>query len=233
MIKKNSALKEKKGEEIQRMFSSIAPYYDFLNHFLSFHFDKVWRKNGVKNFSPKKEEIYLDLCCGTGDFGKELKMVEDVKIVGLDFSFEMLKLARKKDKEIFLINGDALLMPFKDETFDGCLVAFGIRNFENLEMGILEVARVLKKGGLFVILEFPHKVKGFFAPIFNFYFKFVLPVIGKIVSKNDYAYTYLPQSTQSFLEDEKLIEIFKKNNLELVRIKKRTFGIVNEIVLKK
>jgi demethylmenaquinone methyltransferase/2-methoxy-6-polyprenyl-1,4-benzoquinol methylase len=225
--------KDKKSNEIRKMFSSIAPSYDFLNHFLSFHFDKMWRKKAAKRFSPKADEIYLDLCCGTGDFSVQLSKRGETKIIGLDFSLEMLKIARGKTDKIYFINGDAMAMPFKDETFDGCIVAFGIRNFENLEKGICEAERVLKKGAPFVILEFPNKVKGVFSPVFKLYFKFILPIIGRIISKNDFAYKYLPESTKFFPSKDELKEIFQKCGFEVVEIKERTFGIVNEIVLQK
>lgn len=225
--------KEKKGDEIRKMFSQIAPSYDFLNHFLSFHFDKIWRKKAVKIFSPKPNEIYLDLCCGTGDFGIELKKRGETKIIGLDFSLEMLKIARKKTDKIDFVNGDALLMPFKNETFDGCIVAFGIRNFENLEKGIKETGRILKKDALFVILEFPNKVKGVISPIFKLYFRLLLPLIGRIFSKSEFAYTYLPESTKYFPSKEDLKEIFKRCGYEVVEMKERTFGIVLEITLRR
>ncbi|MCX7829747.1 MAG: bifunctional demethylmenaquinone methyltransferase/2-methoxy-6-polyprenyl-1,4-benzoquinol methylase UbiE [Acidobacteria bacterium] len=225
--------KEKKGKEIRRMFSNIAPYYDFLNHFLSFNFDKIWRKKAAKIFSPKKDDLYLDLCCGTGDFGIQLAKLSETTIIGVDFSLEMLQIAGKKTKRLWLVNGDALSMPFKNETFDGCLVAFGIRNFENLERGIIEINRVLKEGSMLVILEFPNKVESVFAPIFNLYFRILLPVVGRIFSKSDFAYKYLPQSVKFFPPNDVLIEMFAKYGFKVEKIKKRTFGIVIEITARK
>lgn len=232
-MENRSLAKYKKSGEIKKMFSSIAPSYDFLNHFLSFYFDKIWRKKAVKIFSPKADEIYLDLCCGTGDFGIQLSKRGETKIVGLDFSIEMLKIARKKTDKMCFVNGDAMNIPFKDETFDGCIVAFGIRNYEDLEKGIREAQRVLKKGAIFVILEFPNKVKGVFSPLFKLYFRFILPILGKMISKNHFAYKYLPESTKFFPSRDDLKKIFQKCGFELIEFKERTFRIVNEIVLKK
>jgi len=215
------------------MFSNIAPYYDFLNHTLSFGFDLIWRKKGVKNFFPEESQIFLDLCSGTGDFGIQLSKRGKATIVGVDFSLEMLKIARKKTKELFFINGDGLSMPFKDETFDGCIVGFGIRNFEDIERGICEIARVLKSGGRLVILEFPREVKGLLAPFFYFYFRFILPKIGKWISRDDFAYTYLPLSTKNFPLNEELVNLLNKYGFQEIKIRKRTSGIVIEVFAKK
>lgn len=225
--------REKKSVEVRKMFSHIAPYYDFLNHTLSFGFDLIWRKKSVRNFLPEENQIFLDLCSGTGDFGKELSKRGKAKIIGIDFSLDMLKLARKKTKKIFFVNADGLSMPFKDGTFDGCIVGFGIRNFEDIEKGICEIARVLKSGGKFLILEFPREVKGIFAPFFNLYFRFILPKIGKWISGSDFAYTYLPLSTKFFPSNENLVKLLEKYGFEEVKIKNRTFGTVIEILAKK
>lgn len=232
MKKTENQIYSKDSEKIRSMFSKIAPTYDFLNHFLSLYFDKSWRKKALRAIDVKREGLYLDLCCGTFDFGIELLKKEKAKIIGLDFSMEMLKIARKKRKAFF-INGDALYLPFKNETFDGVLVSFGIRNFEDLNKGIAEIRRVLKKGGFLLILEFPKEVKGIFSFVYKFYFYYVLPWIGFLISKDFYAYRYLPKSTETFLGDEELFMKFKENGFKLRSFKKRTFGILNEILFMK
>lgn len=223
----------RKSEDIQTMFSSIARKYDLLNHLLSLNFDKSWRKRGVKKFSFKENELYLDLCSGTGDFGNELKTNYNVNIIGVDFSIEMIKIAKKKYENIFYIVGDALNLPFKDESIYGIMVGFGIRNFENLKKGLLEINRVLKKDGEVVIIEFPHKVRGLFGFFFNFYFKKILPFLGKLISKDDSAYRYLPLSTRYFPDDEDFLRLLKECNFNVVSFEKRTFNIIFEVKLQK
>jgi demethylmenaquinone methyltransferase / 2-methoxy-6-polyprenyl-1,4-benzoquinol methylase len=227
--------KIKKGRDVRMMFSSIAPRYDLLNHLLSLNIDKYWRRKAIAALGPKSGLIYLDVCTGTGDFALELNKREGLKIAGLDFSSEMLKIAEQKSKDsgIRFIAGDALDLPFKENSFDGAMVAFGIRNFENLEKGLSSVARILKKDAKFVILEFPHKVGGVFGPFFNCYFRNILPLIGKMVSKDGFAYTYLPESTKHFPPEPELKELFEMRGFNIVSFKKRTMGIVLEIVLKK
>lgn len=228
--------KTKNANDVRLMFSSIALKYDLLNHLLSFNNDKCWRKNATAALDPESAKLYLDLCAGTGDFSSELFKKADCKVICLDFSFEMAKIAAKKlkekDKARFVV-GDALNLPFGESVFDGVVVAFGVRNYENLEEGILAVAKVLKKNAKFVILEFPHKVGGFFGPFFNFYFRFILPVIGRLISKNSFAYSYLPESTKHFPDDEELKKLFENSGFEIVSFKKRTMGVVLEVVLRK
>jgi len=226
----------RKGEDVAGMFSAIAPRYDLLNHLLSLNFDKRWRSKAVDALSPRKGCLYLDVCCGTGDFALELIKREGIKVVGVDFSEGMLRIAQEKrggSAGPKLAAGDALRLPFKDGSFDGGTVAFGVRNFEDLEKGMKEILRVLKKEAKFVVLEFPHKVTGIFGPFFNFYFRYILPLIGRVISKDSFAYTYLPESTKHFPPDAELKELFGRCGFELVSFKKPTFGIVFEAVIKK
>ena len=226
----------RRGGEVRRMFSAIAPRYDLLNHLLSLNIDRCWRKKAAKALGPEAGKLYLDLCCGTGDFALELMKREGVKVVGVDFSAGMLKIAEKKRNGrsgLKLSAGDALSLPFKDGSFDGGTVAFGIRNFEKLEEGMSEIRRVMKKDAGFVVLEFPHKVGGFFGPLFNLYFRVVLPMLGRMISKDSFAYNYLPESTKHFPPDAELKELFGKCGFEIVSFKKRTIGIVFEAIIKK
>jgi demethylmenaquinone methyltransferase/2-methoxy-6-polyprenyl-1,4-benzoquinol methylase len=222
---------KKDSKKVMDMFSRISPRYDFLNHLFSLNCDKLWRKWAVKNFAPQNGEIYLDLCSGTGDFAVEFKKIQKGDVVCLDFSFDMLKVAKNKRDDLFLVQGDALFVPFKDESFDGAMVGFGIRNLEDLKKGLLEVNRILKKNSKFVILEFPKKVEGIFGLFFNFYFKKVMPFVGRIFSKDEFAYRYLPLSTEYFKSEEELRTLFDECNFEVFSYKKRTSGIVFEAVL--
>ncbi len=222
---------KKDSKKVMEMFSRISPRYDFLNHLFSLNFDKLWRKRAIKNFAPQNVEIYLDLCSGTGDFAVEFKKIQKGEVVCLDFSFDMLKVAKNKRDDLFLVQGDALFLPFKDESFDGAMVGFGIRNLEDLKKGLLEVNRILKKNSKFVILEFPKKVEGIFGLFFNFYFKKVMPFVGRIFSKDEFAYRYLPLSTEYFKSEEELRTLFDECNFEVFSYKKRTSGIVFEAVL--
>jgi demethylmenaquinone methyltransferase / 2-methoxy-6-polyprenyl-1,4-benzoquinol methylase len=226
--------KTKKGEDVRGMFSSIAPKYDLLNHLLSFNIDKCWRKKAIDALDPKSGGRYLDVCTGTGDFAFELLKRQGTMAVGVDFSEEMLRYAEAKKNDftdVFFAAGDAMELPFKEGVFDGAMAAFGIRNFEGLEKGLLSVAKVLKKDSRFVVLEFPHKVGGIFGPLFNFYFRAVLPMLGRMISKDSFAYNYLPESTRHFPDDEALKKLFEKCGFEIVSFKKRTMGIVLEILL--
>lgn len=226
----------RRGGEVRLMFSAIAPRYDLLNHLLSLNIDRYWRKKAAKALGPEAGKLYLDLCCGTGDFSLELMKREGVKVVGVDFSAEMLRIAEGKRSgrsALKLAAGDALSLPFKDGSFDGGTVAFGIRNFEKLEEGMNEICRVMKKGAGFVVLEFPHKVGGVLGPLFNFYFRNILPLIGRLISKDSFAYTYLPESVGHFPADEELKELFARCGFELLSFRKRTLGIVLEAAIKK
>ncbi len=222
---------KKDSKNVMEMFSKISPRYDFLNHLFSLNFDKLWRKKAAGNFTPQDGEIYLDLCTGTGDFAIEFKKKKKGEVICLDFSFDMLKVAKKKRDDLFLIRGDALLLPFKDESLDGAMVGFGIRNFEDLKKGLLEVNRILKKKSKFVILEFPKKVEGISGFFFNFYFKRIMPLVGRVFSKDEFAYRYLPLSTEYFKNEEELRTLFDECNFEILSFKKRTSQIVFEAVL--
>ncbi len=181
------------SKKIQKMFSEISDKYDFLNHFLSFGQDFCWRKkvaNIVKNIP---NDNILDVACGTGDLAIEIKKKVDKNIIGVDFCFEMLKIAKKKTEELNFINGDATDLPLKDNSFDVLTIAFGIRNIPERKKALKEFYRVLKKKGYLVILEF--SIPDNF--LFRFYFEKVLPFLGGIFSKKE-AYKYLPDSVKRF-----------------------------------
>ncbi|HEY9115201.1 MAG TPA: bifunctional demethylmenaquinone methyltransferase/2-methoxy-6-polyprenyl-1,4-benzoquinol methylase UbiE [Bacteroidales bacterium] len=228
-------VQEKKTEgkrvKVEAMFNDIAPKYDFLNHFLSAGIDIQWRKQVSKLLAPSQPKVILDVATGTGDLAIELCKLKPDSIVGIDIADEMLAVGRKKIQKkklqsiIDLQNGDSENLDFAANTFDAVTVAFGVRNFETLNKGLEEMNRVLKPGGMVAILEFS-KPKTFpMKNLYNFYFKYILPGFGKIVSKNNEAYTYLPESVESFAEDAGFLKEMELAGFKKVKQKRLTFGI--------
>lgn len=220
-----------KKEQVAQMFDNISHKYDFLNHFLSLGIDKLWRKKAVrmlKSYSPKQ---VLDIATGTGDFAIQCLEANPDKIFGIDISQGMLDVGKKKIKKlgveskIELNLGDSENIQFEDNTFDAAIVAFGVRNFENLEKGLAEINRVLKKDGVLIVLEFSKPTSFPFKQIYNFYFNNVLPLFGKMISKDNAAYTYLPESVKSFPDGTRFMEILSKVDFTPVKWKPLTFGI--------
>jgi demethylmenaquinone methyltransferase/2-methoxy-6-polyprenyl-1,4-benzoquinol methylase len=222
----------KKGQ-VEEMFDNISPKYDALNHILSANIDKIWRRKTIgklKSFSPKK---LLDVATGTGDFALAASKLGDLKITGIDISEGMLDVARKKIKkrhlehQIEFYKADSENLPFENNTFDAAIVGFGVRNFENLEIGLSEIWRVVKPGGVFFILEFSKPVSTPFKQIYLFYFMHILPFIGRMISKDSSAYSYLPESVNEFPDGERFLTILA--NVGFVRNKcfRQTFGIAS------
>ncbi len=223
--------KKTKKEEVEEMFDNISGNYDFLNRLLSLRIDTLWRKNIVQSIRASNAKEVLDVATGTGDLAIEIaKEIPYAHITGYDLSQKMLDVGIQKIKELGLneqidmIKGDAEKMPFDDEHFDAITVAFGVRNFEQLEKGLLEMRRVLQSGKTLYILEFS-KVEGAMAPLYNFYFKNILPTLGKIISKDARAYTYLPDSVEAFPYGADFQNIILKQGFSKVNYKKLTFGI--------
>jgi demethylmenaquinone methyltransferase / 2-methoxy-6-polyprenyl-1,4-benzoquinol methylase len=223
--------REGKKEQVAQMFNNISHRYDFLNHFLSLGIDVLWRKKAVKMLRALKPKLILDVATGTGDFAIEALDLNPEKVIGVDISDGMLDMGRAKlkkrklDERIELFNADSENLPFEENKFDAIIVAFGVRNFENLEKGLAEMFRVLRPGGRVVILEFS-KPAGFpFKQIYNFYFKFILPKIGRVVSSDKAAYTYLPESVDAFPEGNKFTGILEKIGYKQATCKPLTFGI--------
>jgi len=220
-----------KKEQVARMFDSISGNYDFLNHFLSLGIDIRWRRKAIKLLAPGKPELILDVATGTGDFAVEALKLNPVKVIGIDISEGMLNVGRKKmkdrgyDSRIELISGDSENLPFEENKFDAVIVAFGVRNFENLEKGLAEMHRVLRPGGRMVVLEFSRPRMFPFKQLYNFYFNFILPKIGKLISKDPAAYTYLPESVQAFPDGEIFTGILSRIGFKDTLCKPLTFGI--------
>jgi demethylmenaquinone methyltransferase/2-methoxy-6-polyprenyl-1,4-benzoquinol methylase len=213
------------------MFNSIAGKYDFLNHFLSAGIDIYWRKRAVKVMALNKPALILDIATGTGDFAIEALQLNPRKIIGVDISEGMLAIGQEKIKKrnltdkIELQLGDSENLAFADNIFDGTMAAFGVRNFENLALGLQEMHRVLKPGGRVVILEFS-KPRAFpLKQFYNFYFKQILPVFGKLISKDQSAYSYLPESVQAFPDGADFISILKQVGFKNTQWHSLTFGI--------
>ena len=229
-----------KKSQVSRMFNRIAPYYDFLNHFLSLGIDKYWRKRAISLLGPEEIPNILDIATGTADVALALnRYYPKSTIIGLDISVEMLSIGRKKisDKgltpKITLLEGDSENLPFDEGSFDAITVAFGVRNFENLDKGIKEMHRVLKKGGKIVVLEFSQPSFFLFKIVFNFYFKYILPLIGRLTSKDPRAYQYLYESVQAFPSGEKFLDVLGKNGFKPIRCNPLTFGICSAYLAEK
>ena len=212
------------------MFNNIAFRYDMLNQVMSVGIHHKWRKKAVKEFISSKPELILDIATGTGDFAISALQANPIKVTGVDISEGMLRFGKEKIKKAGLENkieldlGDAENLKFSDNTFDVITVGFGVRNFENLELGLSNMLRVLKPGGKVVVLEFS-KPRGFFRYFYNFYFRFILPVIGKFFSKDKAAYTYLPESVQAFPDFENFTAILDKVGYKNTRFRPLTFGV--------
>ncbi|HET7322407.1 MAG TPA: bifunctional demethylmenaquinone methyltransferase/2-methoxy-6-polyprenyl-1,4-benzoquinol methylase UbiE [Longimicrobiaceae bacterium] len=223
---------EEKAEHVQRMFSSIAPRYDLLNHLLSLNIDRRWRRRAVDWLGWEKdpEGVYLDNCAGTLDLSTELagRGAFRGEVVGSDFTFAMLQGGQHKIGALPIapVCADALALPYADQSFSGVTVGFGVRNLADLDAGLNEMARVLKPGARLVILEFttPHWQP--FRALYFFYFLHVLPLVGRLVSSHGSAYSYLPQSVLRFPEPPKLAERMREAGFRNVRWRRLTGGIV-------
>jgi demethylmenaquinone methyltransferase / 2-methoxy-6-polyprenyl-1,4-benzoquinol methylase len=220
-----------KKSQVARMFDSIAGRYDFLNHFLSAGVDIYWRRKAIDLLVPLKPASILDIATGTGDLALEAVRLKPRKITGIDISEGMLRVGQEKIKQknlshlIELHPGDSENIGYPDNHFDAVTVAFGVRNFENLAQGLREMYRVLKPGGQVVVLEFS-KPRAF--PLkqgYNFYFKHMLPLFGKLISKDKAAYTYLPESVQAFPDGPDFIRIFEQAGFKEAQWHSLTFGI--------
>lgn len=226
---KNSDLGKK--DQIAQMFDNIAPRYDFLNHTLSLGIDKLWRRTAINSLKAIKPKKILDVATGTGDFAIAALRLKPHKVIGIDISKEMLVMGRKKlekqalTEKIELLTGDSENLEFDDNTFDAVTVAFGVRNFENLVQGLTEMNRVMRVGGKVAILEFSQPKRFPIKQGFQFYFKNVLPKIGRMVSKDASAYTYLPASVQAFPEGNDFLAIMKNVGFKSVKCKELSFGI--------
>ena len=219
-----------KKEYVQKMFAGISPRYDLLNHLLSLGLDKYWRRFAVSKLPPG---YILDVCSGTGDVAIEVS--KNNSVIASDFCYEMLQLCRpkleKKDiKNVSCIQNDAENLSFKDEVFDGAIVAFGIRNVSDIKKALSEMRRVVRKGGTVVILEFSQPENKVFKSIYYIYFNKILPVVGALVSKKKGPYSYLPSSVMAFPKRREFVQLMKDAGISHIEYHDLTFGIVTVYV---
>jgi demethylmenaquinone methyltransferase/2-methoxy-6-polyprenyl-1,4-benzoquinol methylase len=221
-----------KKQQVSKMFNNISGKYDFLNHFLSAGIDRRWRKKAIAALKDIQPKIILDVATGTADLALEAqKQLKPEKIIGIDIAVKMLDIGRGKinkkglDEIITLEEGDSEKLPFEDNSFDAVIVAFGVRNFANVEKGLEEMIRVLRPGGKCVILEFS-KPKVFpVKQLYNFYFSSILPGIGRLTSKDKKAYSYLYESVQAFPEGKNFEQLLQKLGLNHTTCEALTMGI--------
>ena len=222
-----------KKEQVEQMFDAIAPRYDLLNRVLSGGIDKRWRKAAIDWLEGKKHGRILDIATGTADLAIESMRLKPEKVIGVDIAEEMLSIGRKKidalnfENTITLQRGDAERLPFSDSQFDAALVAFGVRNFENLQKGLEEIRRVLKNQGTLVVLEFSQPVHFPIKQFYTLYSRTLLPFMGKLLSRNSGAYSYLPDSIAAFPHGKDFLDYLVKAGYSDVKQKRLTFGIAS------
>lgn len=222
-----------KKEQVAHMFDTISKNYDGLNRVISLGIDVSWRKKVVKLIGATNPKQILDIATGTGDLALMMSKLNPERIVGLDISPGMLEVGKEKiakanlSDKIEMIVGDSENMPFDNNTFDAITVSFGVRNFENLDKGLSEIHRVLKPGGIFVVLETSNPTKFPFKQGYKFYTNYILPIIGKLFSKDKIAYSYLSESANSFPFGAAFNNILTKNGFKNADSLPVTFGVAS------
>ncbi len=221
-----------KAAQVEQMFDDIAPTYDKLNHRLSWNIDKGWRRKAIKELAALKPQTMLDIATGTGDFAMlAAQMLKPRKLIGADISERMMEIGRAKVKEAHLDDiitfekQDCLDLTYPNESFDAVTAAFGIRNFQDLDKGLKEMCRVLKKGGMLSIVELTTPVSFPMKQLFWIYSHTFLPVYGKLISKDNSAYSYLTKTIEAFPQGEQMMQILKKAGFAETRFERLTFGI--------
>ncbi|UFH56163.1 bifunctional demethylmenaquinone methyltransferase/2-methoxy-6-polyprenyl-1,4-benzoquinol methylase UbiE [Spirosoma sp. KNUC1025] len=227
-----------KREQVAEMFDNISPKYDLLNHVLSGGIDILWRKRAIRELRSSKKpdfqpQTILDIATGTGDFAIEALALKPRKIVGVDISEGMLAIGREKMKKrgvdhiIDMRSGDSEGLPFADNEFDAVIVSFGVRNFENLLKGLTDMHRVTRPDGVCVVLEFSNPRQFPFKQLYRFYSRTILPLIGRVVSKDSSAYTYLPESVQAFPDGPDFLRIYEAAGFTNTKWIPLTFGVAS------
>lgn len=229
-----------KGQLVETMFDNIAPTYDTLNHRLSWDIDRYWRRKAIEALRPHKPKMMLDVATGTGDFAiLAAEMLRPEKLIGIDISEGMMQVGRKKVKEkglddvISFAKEDCLRLSYENDTFDAVTAAFGIRNFQDLEKGLREMYRVLKDGGMLCIIELTSPVRFPMKQLFHLYSHSVLPVYGKIISKDSSAYSYLTRTIEAFPQGETMKEVLRRVGFSEASFQRLTFGICTMYLAKK
>ena len=231
---------DEKGKVVEEMFDNIAPTYDTLNHRLSWNIDKSWRKKAIKQLSPFKPKTILDIATGTGDFAiLSAKMLLPDTLIGADISEGMMEIGRQKVKNerlesiISFQKEDCLNLTFPSDTFEAVTAAFGIRNFQDLERGLVEMYRVLRKGGHLCIIELTTPISFPMKQLFKVYSKVVLPFYGRLISKDSSAYDYLNKTIAAFPQGETMMKILQKAGFAKTSFKRLTFGICTMYIAEK
>ena len=225
--------KQSKKDQVEEMFDNISHRYDLLNHLLSMNVDKVWRKRAINKLKPYNPKSVLDVATGTGDFAIAATKIENVKVTGVDISEGMLEVGRRKIEKrgfsnvIDLIKADSESLPLHENNFDAVTAGFGVRNFETLEKGLAEILRVLKPGGIFIVLEFSKPKKSPFKQLYYYYFKNILPLVGRLISKDHRAYTYLPESVDEFPNGKDFTTILEAVGFVNCKCFPQSFGIAS------
>ena len=229
-----------KREQVEQLFDNIAPTYDALNHTLSFGFDRAWRRKAIRALAAYNPASVLDVATGTGDFAlaiaRELKLRQ---VTAVDISEGMMSVGREKAAReglhdvVCFQKEDCCHLSFSDDSFDAVTVTFGVRNFENLDACLCEMHRVLNKGGHLVLLELSYPHNRLWRFLFNIYSKVVMPVVGRIISGDDSAYTYLPETMAAFPQGEVMREILLKNGFSQVSFRRLTMGICTLYIAEK
>ena len=232
--------REEKGQQVEQMFDNIAPTYDKLNHRLSLDIDKGWRKKAIKHLESYRPQTILDIATGTGDFAiLAAEMLHPQKLIGADISEGMMEIGRKKVKQkglqdiISFEREDCLALSYPENSFDAVTAAFGIRNFANLDKGLQEMCRVLKPGGHLSILELTTPVTFPMRQLFHIYANSVLPVYGRLISKDTNAYSYLTKTIEAFPQGERMTDILHEAGFSQAAFKRLTFGICTMYVATK
>lgn len=221
-----------KGEQVERMFDQIAHSYDFLNHTLSLGIDRTWRKAAIDSLKPYAPQRILDVATGTGDFAlMAAERLQPQSLVGADLSEGMLNVGREKVERagksgiITMQKEDCMALSFADNTFDAVTVAYGVRNFEELDRGLREMLRVLKPGGRLVIIELTSPVHFPMKQLFWLYAHVWMPLVGKLISRDSRAYSYLPATMEAFPQGEVMQGIIEKAGFQSVKFRRFTFGL--------
>jgi demethylmenaquinone methyltransferase/2-methoxy-6-polyprenyl-1,4-benzoquinol methylase len=230
----DASSKLSKKEQVADMFNNIASKYDFLNHLLSLGIDKGWRTKAIKSIERIAPIKILDVATGTGDLAiAAAKKISDSSVVGIDIAAQMLEVGKVKIKDknlsarIEMIVGDSEALPYEDNHFDAVLCAYGVRNFQDLPKGLIEMCRVMRTGGRLAILEFSQPKTFPVKQVFFLYFKYIMPLFGKLVSKHSTAYNYLPESVMAFPEGQDFCNILTQCGFKNVQSRPLSFGITS------
>ncbi|MEL6588826.1 MAG: bifunctional demethylmenaquinone methyltransferase/2-methoxy-6-polyprenyl-1,4-benzoquinol methylase UbiE [Bacteroidota bacterium] len=228
-----------KRVQVEEMFDNIAPKYDLLNRLMSAGVDITWRRKAIKNLAPYQPKVVVDIATGTGDFAIEAAKLKPESIIGIDISNEMLRVGRDKmkkkglDQLIDMRNGDSEDLKLETDSVDAITVGFGVRNFQNLKKGLAEIRRVLRAGGAVAILEPSFPTTFPLKQLFAFHFRVLTPLLGKIVSGDNSAYTYLPESVKAFPNGDEFVQICKEVGFSKAEYIPLTFGMCSMYILEK